>query len=107
MYIRNRTFKDEDTLMEVLFDFSLGNPTSIINGIISGIEKELSSNKAYIDYYNSLADEEDRMELQTEESRIRLAEKLQELFDIFEVKDSKLYGIKAAQRKLLYEIELY
>ena len=107
MYIKNQVFRDEDTLLEILFDFSLGNPAGIIKDIISSIEKDLLSNETYINYYNSLATEDDKVELHDEESRLRLAEKLMELFESFEVRDSKLYGSGAGGKALLYEIDLY
>ncbi len=107
MYIRNQAFKDEETLLELLFDFSLGDPSEIIIGELKVIEKELAENEAYTQYFNSLTDEDDRIELQEEETSIRLAEKLMQLFDAFEVKDSKLYGVKQGQKELLYAMYLY
>ena len=38
MYIKNQVFKDEDTLMEMLFDFSLGTPSAMIQTLKAGIE---------------------------------------------------------------------
>lgn len=106
MFIKNRTFKDEDTLLEVLFDFELGNPTGIIQQKRETIEADLKDNKAYHDYIASLTDEEDRLEVATEERYIRLAESLMEDYESFRVADRKLYGISQNKQDLLYEIDL-
>ncbi len=107
MFIKNQTFKDEETLMEMLFDFSLGTPSELIQKLVAEIDKELAENEAYIKYRGSLQDEEDRVELYEEERDMRLAEQLMEAYDAFEIKDSKLYATKAASKTLLYEINLY
>ena len=107
MYIKNQSFKDEDTLHEMLFDFSLGNPSEIIKEHLSAIDKELETNTEYKKYLNSLTDEDDKLELQEEECSLRLAEKLLAEFDSFEVGSQKLYGIKSSARTLLYEMDLY
>lgn len=106
MFIKNRTFKDEDTLLEVLFDFDLGAPSAIINEKRETIELELKDHKAYHDYIASLTDEEDRLEVATEERYIRLAESLMEDYESFRVADRKLYGINKSTEDLLYEIDL-
>jgi len=106
MFIKNQTFKDEETLQEMLFDFALGDPSIIVQQLIAGINAGLEDNAEYIKYRNSLQDEEDRDELYNEERDIRLTEKLMELYESFAVADQKLYGIKAGNRDLLYEIDL-
>jgi hypothetical protein len=107
MYIKNQVFKDENTLLELLFDFSLGVPSGMIEELFATIQSELANNETYTQYYQSLADEDDRVELFEEERSLRLAEKLMELFDAFEVQNSSLYGLKQGQRTLLYQIHLY
>jgi len=106
MYIKDQVFSDEETLQEMLFDFSLGDGTPFIEALKGDIEKELEANEAYQAYHASVTDEEDRLELETEERLIRLAESLMALFSRFEVKQRKLYGIKDTDRTLLYEIDL-
>lgn len=106
MFIKNQTFKDEETLQEMLFDFALGDPSVIVQQLIADINADLENNTEYIKYRNSLQDEEDRDELYNEERDIRLTEKLLELYDSFAVADQKLYGVKAGNRDLLYEIDL-
>jgi len=106
MFIKNQTFKDEETLQEMLFDFALGDPSVIVQQLIADINADLENNTEYIKYRNSLQDEEDRDELYNEERDIRLTEKLLELYDSFVVADQKLYGVKAGNRDLLYEIDL-
>jgi hypothetical protein len=107
MFIKNQRFTDEETLMEMLFDFGLGIPSQLTNDLISDINRELEVNEAYNKYRDSLQDEDDRAELYEEERDMRLAEKLMEAYDGFEIKDSKLYATKAGNKTLLYEIDLY
>ncbi len=106
MFIKNQFFKDEETLLEQLFDFGLGEPADIVQQLIAGIDKELEQNQAFREYKATLTDEEDILELDTEERMIRLAEKLMTQFDSFAVEKCKLYGIKGDERTLLYEIDL-
>lgn len=106
MFIKNQTFKDEDTLLEVLFDFDLGTPTAVVTEARDQIEKDLAENKAYQDYYASLTDEEDRLELATEERYIRLAEALMDQYDTFVVERQHLFGVRDGERTLLYEMNL-
>lgn len=106
MYIKNQSFNDEDTLLEILFDFSLGDPSPVVAELKEQIEKDLSSNEAYVEYHASLTNEEDRMELEAEERLIRLGEALMAMFESFKTKQQKLYGMKAGSDTLLYEIDL-
>ncbi|HRO42194.1 MAG TPA: hypothetical protein PL009_05135 [Flavipsychrobacter sp.] len=106
MYIKNQTFNDEETLMEMLFDFSLGEAAPLIIELKEEIEKELESNTAFKEYRATLTDEEDRLELETEERLIRLSEALLARFDRFQTKEQKLYGIKNGEETVLYEIDL-
>lgn len=107
MYIKNQTFKDEDTLLEMLFDFSLGTPGMHIQNLVAEINKGLEANEAYIKYRDSLQDVDDRAELYEEERDMILAEKLMKQFESFVVKDAKLYGVVGGERILLYEIDLW
>lgn len=104
MFIRNQTFKDEETLLEILFDFDLGTPTEIINQKRLEIEEDLKENTAYHDYIASLTDEEEKLEVATEERYIRLAESLMEDYDSFKTEQGKLYGLKGNSPTLLSEL---
>lgn len=106
MFIKNQTFKDEETLLEMLFDFNLGQPSTLIEGMIAEIDKELERNTAYIAYYASLQDADDKAELYTEERDLRLAENLMALFDSFSVQSAHLYGVKGGEQSLLYTMDL-
>ena len=106
MFIANQTFKDEDTLLEMLFDFSLGDATSMILELQKKIERDLEQNEAYEQYRSTLTNEEDRLELETEERYIRLAEALMQQFDSFKVKQKMLFGLKDGRETLLYSIDL-
>ena len=107
MFIKNQTFKDEETLLEMLFDFGIGHPSSLLQELIAGIDKELEDNTAYKEYYNSLQDADDRVELYTEERDLRLAEQLMGLYSGFEVLNAALYGLKNGEKALLYTVDLH
>ena len=107
MFIKNQKFKDEATLIEMLFDFSLGNPSELIDTIVAEIDKELENNTEYIKYKNSLLDEEDQLELYIEERDAHLADRLLKLYDSFAVEEAKLYAVKSGEKVLLYELDLY
>lgn len=106
MFIKNQTFKDEETLLEILFDFDLGKPTPIITEKRKQIEEDLKDNQALRDYLASLEDEEERLEVATEERYIRLAEYLMQDFDRFKVEKGKLYGLKGDAQTLLSEMDI-
>ncbi|HTN18179.1 MAG TPA: hypothetical protein VL092_10890 [Chitinophagaceae bacterium] len=107
MYIQNQKFNDEETLLEQLFDFSLGEATPEVTAMMQAIDREVLDHKEFQEYKASLSDEEEIMELDDEERRIRLAEQLMEQYAGFEVSGNKLYGIKEADKTLLYSIDLY
>jgi hypothetical protein len=105
MYIANQSFKDEGTLLESIFDFSLGNASELINNLLADIQKELSENTTFQEYRTTL-NPEDQEELDAGEQDIRLSEKLMNIFDSFAVAKQQLFGIKDNQQTLLYNIDL-
>lgn len=107
MYIQNQTFSDEETLLEQLFDFGLGEASAEVKAMMHTIDQEVLSNTAFQAYRNTLSDEEDIMELDDEERRIRLAEMLMALYSSFVVEKNQLFGVQAAQKVLLFELDLY
>jgi hypothetical protein len=107
MYIQTHTFSDEETLLEQLFDFGLGEASPEVKAMMHAIDQEVLSNTAFQDYRKTLTDEEDIMELDDEERRIRLAEKLMALYHSFVVEKNQLFGVQAAQKVLLFELDLY
>jgi len=104
MFIKNQEFKDEETLLEMLFDFGIGDPSPLLKEMIAVIDKELEQNMAYTAYRDSLQDEDDRIELYIEERDLVLAEKLLAQYELFEIEDKKLYAVKGLTRDLLYEL---
>lgn len=106
MFIKNQVFKDEETLLELLFDFGLGDASPLISEMYANIDRDLEQNEAYKTYRDSLLDEDDREELYTEERDMRLAEQLMEMFSSFQVHARKLYGLKNDEKILLFEIDL-
>lgn len=106
MFIKNQVFKDEETLLELLFDFGLGDMSPLINEMYANIDRDLEQNEAYKTYRDSLQDEDDKEELYTEERDMRLAEQLMEMFTSFQVHSRKLYGIRNDEKILLFEIDL-
>lgn len=107
MYIQNQTFKDEETLLEQLFDFSLGEATPEIVAVMSAINTAVLANEDFQKFKLSLNDEEEIMEVDEEERRLRLVEKLLEIYESFEVAKNQLFGINGAEKTLLYSIDLY
>lgn len=107
MFIKNQQFSDEENLLEQLFDFGLGEATPELQQMMRAIDTEVLQNQEFQKYKASLSDEEEIMELDDEERRIRLAERLMEMYDSFEVFKSQLFGIKDGVKTLLYSIDLY
>jgi Na+/phosphate symporter len=107
MYIQNQKFKDEETLLEQLFDFALGEASPEVAAMLQVIDQELRDHKEYQAYKASLTDEEEIMELEDEERRIRLAEQLMERYEGFEVSGNKLAGTNGENTSVLYSIDLY
>jgi hypothetical protein len=106
MFIKNQTFKDEDTLLEAMFDFDIGEKSAYTMALIAEIDKDLAVHEEYIKYRDSLTDEDDKAELYIEERDLRLAEIFMQRFDSFVINRAKLYGAKGDQRELLYEIDM-
>jgi hypothetical protein len=106
MFIKNQTFKDEDTLLEAMFDFDIGEKSAYTLALIAEIDKGLAENEEYIKYRDSLTDQDDKAELYIEERDLRLAEIFMQRFDSFVINSAKLYGAKGDQRELLYEIDM-
>ena len=107
MFIKNQSFKDEETLLEQLFDFSLGQPSVAVQQMITAIDKDVLANEAFQKYRSTLTDEEDILELDAEERNIRLGEQLMEIYTSFAVADNKLFGVQNNEQTLLYELDLY
>jgi hypothetical protein len=107
MFIKNQQFSDEENLLEQLFDFGLGDAAPEVQQLMLEIDNELLHNEAFQKYRLSLTDEEEQLELDDEERRIRLAERLMAMFQTFEVNNSRLWGIKDGAKVLLYSIDLY
>jgi hypothetical protein len=107
MFIKNMQFSDEETLLEQLFDFGLGDPEPEVRQMMTEIDKELAEHAAFQEYRATLKDEEDIMELDAEERAIRLAECLMAVYSSFETVQQQLYGIKEGTRTLLYTVDLY
>src|SRR5689334_5025513 len=106
MFIKNQTFKDEDTLLEILFDFSIGESSPLIKQMVTQIDADLEKNTAYIKYRDSLQDADDRAELYIEERDLIIAENLMKTYDSFSIYDRKLFGVKGTSKDLLYQIDL-
>ena len=106
MFIKNNIFYDEDTLLEAMFDFNIGNVSPYIKAEIEKIDNDLKANDAYQQYVATLSDEDDRAELYIEERDLRLAEVLMNRFEQFVIERAKLFGVKDGKRTLLYEIDM-
>lgn len=107
MFIQNQTFSDRETLLEVLFDFELGEHTEVIQKMKSAIETVLQGDAEYQEELRKLTEEEDREEFADEVKREFLVNMLGEKFNHFEVRDRKWYGLgEESERTLLGEVDL-
>lgn len=105
MYIRNRSFSDEDTLLEAVFDFDLGNHANTYQEILDRVAQEVKNNEDLKEQVKKM-EEEDGMEL-VEDTRLqRLSEELRSTYDSFEIYSACFYGIKNGERIKLSEVEL-
>lgn len=107
MYIQNQEFSDSETLIDMLFDFELGNASPWLQNLKTEIDAAVSANQAFTEFVATLTDEEERMEVQDEERRLQLAALLQEQFTAFEVKNNTLFAKNDKEVVVLYEIDLY
>lgn len=107
MYIQNQSFSDEETLLEQLFDFGLGNATPEVQALLIAISEELNANKDYQAYKATLTDEEEIMELEDDENRALLAKRLMAMYESFEVEKNQLFGLKGGAKTLIYSIDLF
>lgn len=107
MYIQNQEFSDSETLIDMLFDFELGNASPWLQNLKTEIDAAVSANQAFTEFVATLTDEEERMEVQDEERRLQLAALLQEQFTAFEVKNNTLLAKNDKEVVMLYEIDLY
>lgn len=105
MYIKNRQFKDEETLLEAIFDFSLGEASPLIQQLLTIIQTELLDDKEFQKYRATL-DEEEQEAIDDEAMQIRLAEKLIAQFHSFEIFKQQLFGLNDDKKTLLYAIDL-
>ena len=107
MYIQNQEFSDSETLIDMLFDFELGNASPWLQTLKTEIDEAVSANQAFTEFVATLTDEEERMEVQDEERRLQLAALLQDQFTVFEVKNNTLLAKNDMEVVVLYEIDLY
>lgn len=107
MYIQNQEFSDSQTLIDMLFDFELGNASPWLQTLKTEIDAAVTANQAFTEFVATLTDEEERMEVQDEERRLQLAALLQEQFTGFEVKNNTLLAKNDKEVIVLYEIDLY
>ncbi len=107
MYIQNQEFSDSETLIDMLFDFELGNASPWLQTLKTEIDAAVSANQAFTEFVATLTDEEERMEVQDEERRLQLAALLQEQYTAFEVKNNTLLAKNDKEVVVLYEIDLY
>jgi septal ring factor EnvC (AmiA/AmiB activator) len=107
MYIQNQEFSDSETLIDMLFDFELGNASPWLQTLKTEIDAAVSANQVFTEFVATLTDEEERMEVQDEERRLQLAALLQEQFTAFEEKNNTLLAKNDKEVVVLYEIDLY
>jgi len=105
MYIKNQQFKDADTLMEILFDFEIGEPSVKMQAIITEVDNAQAENGELKEQAATM-DEEDALELMDDWKRERVIHILFNSYSSFKVHDAKLYGKSDTCEDLLYSIDL-
>ncbi len=105
MYIKNQQFKDADTLMEVLFDFEIGDPSAKMHAVITEVENAQAENEE-LKAQAATMEEEDALELLDDWKRERIIHILLNSYSSFKVHDAKLYGKIDSFEDLLYSIDL-
>lgn len=105
MYIQNQKFADQETLLEQLFDFGLGEPSAQVKALMNAIDVAVSNDADFQAYKATLTDEEEIMELDDDERRIALGEQLMALYESFVVEKNQLFGSKDNILTLLYSID--
>lgn len=105
MYIKNQQFKDTDTLMEVLFDFEIGDPSAKMQAVITEVENAQAENEE-LKAQAATLEEEDALELLDDWKRERVIHIILNNYSSFKVHDAKLYGKNDSSEDLLYSIDL-
>lgn len=106
MYIKNQVFKDEDTLLEMLFDFGLGEPGPLITDLLKQIDEAMKADAALQEHLKAM-EEEDMLELENDIQQENLTRALMQLFSSFKVHSARLYGINDEGETLLYSVDLH
>lgn len=107
MFIKNQKFSDEDTLLEMLFDFGLGDASPFMREVIAEVNKHIEADTELAAHLKML-EEEDAMELIVDIQLEQQAKKLQQHFKTFAVYKAGLYGLKeGGEEVLLYQVDLY
>ncbi len=106
MFIKNQSFKDEETLLDAMFDFNIGTTSPYVQEEVKKIDKDLETSEQYQEFKASLEDEDDKAELYMEERDLRLAEVFMKRFDSFMIDRAQLFGLEGTERVLLYEIDM-
>lgn len=105
MYIRNRKFKDEDTLFEVLYDFEIGNTQLYIDEVYSVVNQQFVSNEALNKELTNM-ESEDALAYIDDWKREQVVKILLQDFESFVVNNNSFFGIKGNQQVPLYTIDM-
>ena len=106
MFIKNQVFKDEDTLLEMLFDFGLGEPSPLISDLLQQIDAAMKGDADLQEHLKGM-EEEDMLELESDIQQENLSRALMQLFQSFKVQSAHLYGINDEGETVLYSVDLH
>lgn len=106
MFIKNQVFKDEDTLLEMLFDFGLGEPSPLISDLLQQIDAAMKGDATLQQHLKGM-EEEDMLELENDIQQENLSRALMQLFHSFKVHNARFYGINEEGETLLYSVDLH
>lgn len=106
MYIKKQKFTDEETLIEQLFDFGIGEPSAYVQDIMLHIRQELVQAEEFKKELAKIKDEEEVLEYEDDVIRANLAAFLLQHFECFEVDHKSLFALNQNDHQLLYTITL-
>lgn len=106
MYLPNQSFTDEETLMESLFDFELGEMTPLLEDYRNKAKEQLDADVEFYAYKSKIEETEERIAADEEQRLVVLATLLKDDFEKFEVKDKSFFGLKDGVSTLLASIDL-
>ncbi len=106
MFIKNNSFSDQETLLEAIFDFGLGEQSDVLKSVVTAVNKDIEDNEELQIAVKEM-DKEEALELLEDVRLDQIAKRLISEFDSFEIYSACFYGIKNSEKQLLAEVTLH